>query len=199
LTIKQRDYIPEIKVSDFSDLDFDRLKQIFNTTSIHKIKAELDAMRILGAILSEEPSSINEKSQEVEDGEPVELTKWIIEEFVDELKMKRYKAFREEELEEDELPAECILPTKLYLSPTYFIDPEGDGNFRLPKMLKQLVREGEATYEARVKNYLLCTSDDQFAQIGSLIDPNNGQETVFFELYNEVCEERVKKVQKPNC
>ena len=45
-------------------------------------------------------------------------------------------------------------------------------------------------YEMRVKNHLLKMSDQKFDQIAELIDPDDLQQTAFFELYYEIQNER---------
>ena len=49
LTIRQRNFIPNVfKRDDFGDIDFDRAKQILDTTNIYDIRGDLDAFLIFG-------------------------------------------------------------------------------------------------------------------------------------------------------
>ena len=47
---------------------------------------------------------------------------------------------------------------KLILVKSYFLP--NDIGFKFPKLLKQFQAEGDVAYENRVKNYLLCMSDE---------------------------------------
>ena len=94
------------------------------------------------------------------------------------------------------MPENVPAKTKLILVKDYFENVDG---FRFPKLMKQLKNEDDPTYEARVKNYLLCQSDEQFTQVGDLIDPDDPHQTVFLELYTEVQSDRVNCTEKPNC
>jgi hypothetical protein len=48
-----------------------------------------------------------------------------------------------------------------------------DVGFRFPKLLKQFKAEGDVAYENRVKNYLLCMSEEQFSLAANLVDPDD--------------------------
>ena len=78
---------------------------------------------------------------------------------MNELRKKRYESFDQEPLPADEEPEEIYLDQKLYLPPYYFEFQPGI-DFKLPKLLKQLPREFDTSYEIRVKNYLSCLNED---------------------------------------
>jgi len=128
------------------------------------------------------------------------LCDYLIDAFMAELLGKRVQTFDMEPLPEDEMPEEAYIHTKLTIVDDYFTDDSGIG-FKFPPMLKQLPREADTTYEARIKNYLLCVSADQFAKIGQFIDPSDMKQVCFFDLYNELMDQRVNKKQesKANC
>ena len=60
---------------------------------------------------------------------------------------------------------------KLILVKSYFMP--NDIGFKFPKLLKQFQAEGDVAYETRVKNYLLCMSDEQFSLAAELVDPDD--------------------------
>jgi hypothetical protein len=67
-------------------------------------------------------------------------------------------------------------------------------------MLKKLAGESECDHESRVSKYMLTCDSKTFSNIASLIDPESQQELGFFNLYNEVSEERLSKNEnKMNC
>ena len=100
-------------------------------------------------------------------------------------------------LPEDEMPEILASKYKLVLVKSYF-DKIADG-YTFPAIMKQFNSEDDPTYEARVKNYLLCMSDEQFTQVGDLIDPEDIHQAQFFELYTELQSARLNKTEKANC
>ena len=58
-------------------------------------------------------------------------------------------------------------------------------------ILKKLAGESEQNHIERVRRYLLATDDKKFLDIANLIDPENQFQVGFFELYNEVMQQRV--------
>ena len=77
---------------------------------------------------------------------------------------------------------------KLVLVKSYFAPNEI--GFKFPKLLKQFQAEDDVAYESRVKNYLLCMSEEQFSLAAELVDPDDPKQSQFVELYNEVQGER---------
>ena len=59
---------------------------------------------------------------------------------------------------EGEFPTEMAASFKLILVKEYFLP--NDIGFKFPKLLKQFQAEGDVAYENRVKNYLICMSDE---------------------------------------
>ena len=60
---------------------------------------------------------------------------------------------------------------KLILVKSYF--DANDIGFKFPKLLKQFQAEADPAYESRVKNYLLCMSEEQFSLAAELVDPDD--------------------------
>ena len=102
--------------------------------------------------------------------------------------------FIEEPLEPDELPEERVNDTKLILIPQYFA--RNESGYKLPKILKRARTEKDVSYETRVKNYLLNMDDTNFMRLADLIDPDDAIQYAFFELYNEVSNDRANKPEK---
>lgn len=112
-----------------------------------------------------------------------ELGSHLIELFQNELRHKRISAFNFEELVDGEMPLEIMPSYKLILVASYF--ESNDLGFRFPKLLKQFKAEGDVAYENRVKNYLLCMSEEQFSLAANLVDPDDPKQQQFIELYND--------------
>ena len=128
---------------------------------------------------------------------PEELGEHLISLFEGELRAKRIAAFNALPIEEGELPQEIPPEYKLVLVQSYF---EGTGDkIRFPKLLKQLKTEDDMAYEARVKNYLLCLDDLNFTKTFNLIDTQDPRQKEFFELYNEISEQREGKNERAAC
>ena len=68
--------------------------------------------------------------------------------------------------------------------------------FKLPKIMKRARTETDVGYEIRIKNYLLNMDDSNFMKVSHLIDPEDPQQVPFFELYNEIMDERNNKPEK---
>ena len=111
-----------------------------------------------------------------------------------ELRQKRVAEFIEEPLMSGELPEEVVNSMKLILVPQYFT--RNDSGYMLPKMMKRLRSETDVIYEVRITNYLLNMDDKQFMKVAELIDPEEGAQFAFFELYNEISAERANKPEK---
>ena len=94
------------------------------------------------------------------------------------------------------MPQEIGPSFKLTLVHNYF---DNDLGIRFPKLLKRLKSEEDVAYEARVKNYLLCLSDEKFAETSKLIDSSDARQEKFLELYTEVAEQRDAKTTQANC
>ena len=86
------------------------------------------------------------------------------------------------------MPEEILNNTKLMLIPYYF--QPNDSGYKLPKLWKRLKQESDDGFEKRIKNYMLNMSDNDFVRVGDLIDPHDATQFAFFELYNEISEER---------
>lgn len=83
---------------------------------------------------------------------------------------------------------------KLILVNSYFA--ANDMGFRFPKLLKQFKAEGDVAYENRVKNYLLCMSEEQFSLAANLVDPDDPKQQQFIELYNDAQNQRSEAMLK---
>jgi len=57
---------------------------------------------------------------------------------------------------------------------------------RLPPLTKKLPNEIEMNHRERVKKYLLACDEQRFTDIAQIIDPGEGIQLGFFNLYNEV-------------
>ena len=131
-----------------------------------------------------------------------ELGNHLMQLFQNELRHKRISAFNFEEIAEGELPVEMAPSYKLILVNSYFA--ANDMGFRFPKLLKQFKAEGDVAYENRVKNYLLCMSEEQFSLAANLVDPDDPKQQQFIELYNDAQNNRSEamlkgKPQKKDC
>jgi len=87
-----------------------------------------------------------------------ELGNHLMELYQHELRHKRISCFNFEPLAEGEMPSEMAAAFKLILPKSYFA--HNDIGFKFPKLLKQFQAEDDVTYENRVKNYLLCMSEE---------------------------------------
>lgn len=63
----------------------------------------------------------------------------------------------------------------------------------LPQLLKKLQNETCEKNEERVKRYLLVCDDTNFVNIANIIDPSKEIQMGFFNMYNEVTEERLSR------
>jgi len=81
--------------------------------------------------------------------------------------------------------------TKLVLISQYFESVTSD--YKVPKLLKRHRTETDLIYELRVKNYLVRMNDTNFEKLGELIDPDDPDQFCFFQLYNEIADERINK------
>jgi len=117
-----------------------------------------------------------------------ELGDHLIELWGQEIRHKRMSEFINEPLAEFEVPEEILASFKLVLVGPYF--ESNDLGFRFPKLLKQFKAEEDVQYESRVKNYLLCMSEEQFSLAANLVDPDDPRQQAFIELYNEVQTQR---------
>ena len=82
----------------------------------------------------------------------------LVELFESELPEKRVHQFAGAPLASGELPTEVPFEYKLTLVPQYF-QPANKEAFKFPKLMRQLKAEDDQAYEARVKNYLHCQSE----------------------------------------
>ena len=196
LSIRQREFIPCVfQKDDFGDISLDRCKQILGSTNIYEIRGDLDAYLILGQIAQED----NQLQLEMADPEKgydgiKELGDHLMQLFQNELRHKRISAFNFEEIAEGELPVEMAPSYKLILVNSYFA--ANDMGFRFPKLLKQFKAEGDVAYENRVKNYLLCMSEEQFSLAANLVDPDDPKQQQFIELYNDAQNQRSEAMLK---
>lgn len=70
----------------------------------------------------------------------------------------------------------------------------------MPKLWKRLRQESDDSYEKRLKNYMLNMSDNDFCNVGNLLDPEDAAQYAFIELYNEISAERNNNPeQKSKC
>ena len=99
--------------------------------------------------------------------------------------------FRTDPLQPEEMPPEMLNNFKLILIPEYFVN-NGTG-FKLPRIMKRVKTETDVGYETRIKNYLLNMDDRTFMRVSELIDPEDAIQFSFFELYNEIADERTNK------
>ena len=60
----------------------------------------------------------------------------------------------------------------------------------MPKIFKRIKTENDLTYEDRVRNYLNLMKDENFERVGDLVDPEDPLQNQFFQLYNEIANER---------
>ena len=123
-----------------------------------------------------------------------ELGNHLIELWGKEIRHKRMSEFIDKPLQKGEVPEEMAPAGKLVLVNEYF--ENNDIGFRFPKLLKQFKAEDDVQYESRVKNYLLCMSEEQFSLSANLVDPDDVRQQTFIELYNEVQSQRGQQAQK---
>ena len=108
--------------------------------------------------------------------------------FLNQLRPYRTQHFNSNKISRGELPQQVENMTKLVLIPQYFENVSSD--YKVPKLLKRHRTETDLIYELRVKNYLLRMNDRNFEKLGELIDPDDPDQFCFFQLYNEIAEER---------
>ena len=193
--IKQREAIPKITAKeDFSGLDVDRIKSIFDSANVYDVRASLDAFLILAQIAKENNQAMLDIAQPWKGSNGIyELAQHLIDLFMQELRQKRFLQFDQEPLPADEEPV-FIAAITLRLLPDYFV--RNEFNFKLPKIMKRARTETDVGYELRIKSYLLNMDDNMFMRVAELIDPEDPQQLPFFELYNEIMEERTNKPEK---
>ena len=177
---------------DFAGLDLDRIKSIFDSANLYEVRADLDAFLILAQIAKENnPYMLEMAHPEAGTAGVNALGDHLMELFKSELRQKRVGEFTDEPLQPDELPVEIMNTGKLILIPEYFL--RNENGYKLPKIMKRLKTETDVGYEARIKNYLLNMDDRNFSRVCELIDPEDAIQFAFFELYNEIAEERASK------
>lgn len=113
-----------------------------------------------------------------------ELGNNLIELWGHEIRHKRMQEFILDPLAADEIPEEMAPSHKLILVKSYF--DNNDTGYKFPKLLKQFKAEDDVQYEGRVKNYLLCMSEEQFSLAANLVDPDDPKQQTFLELYTEI-------------
>ena len=62
--------------------------------------------------------------------------------------------------------------------------------------MKRTRSESDVGYEIRLKNYLLNMDDKTFMKVSELIDPEDPNQVPFFELFNEIMDQRNKEPTK---
>ena len=94
-----------------------------------------------------------------------------------------------DELIEDSEVTLGLLSSKLILPASYFppVDPqEKTGGEYLPKLLKQRADEPDASHAKRVKDHMTIITDQQFANLSHLVDPDDPAQMRFLNLYTEL-------------
>ena len=112
----------------------------------------------------------------------------IIKDFMGDVKSK----YIDDPLKSGELPKEFFVDKKFVIGEEFF----KNDICKLPLMIKKLAGESEDIHLTRVRMYLFSCPDVKFNLIAELIDPENACHTGFYNLYNEVMEERIKNRSK---
>ena len=89
------------------------------------------------------------------------------------------------DLVQDKFDALTVLSKGITIHPSYFDQTNGRA-FCLPKILKQGKEEADEAHATRVKNHLTLVTDEQFANIGHLVDPDDPTQARFLHLYTEI-------------